>query len=46
MRKKRPIKRHIVDEVATQEAIVEFYEKRLAEAEEKLGQLLEKHDGA
>lgn len=30
-----------VDEVATQEAIVAFYEKRLEEALEKLGMMLQ-----
>ena len=32
----RKLKRHIVDEIATQEAVVAFYQKRLAEAEAAL----------
>lgn len=36
----RKLKPHKVDEVATQEAVVAFYRKRLAEAEERLHQIV------
>lgn len=40
MGRPKKLRRHVPNEVADQEAVVRFYEQRLAEAEEKLGEII------